>query len=200
MKRPGFTFIEVLVVLALVGVMAVCAIAPMVHLVGIIRDAQSVSGDRTAAEDAVRLIFRDMRSVLVVKNQTYCILRRHDIFGGKGDDVLAVATGSLLETSTIPGTVAYRLVHEDTLGMKSVLPGLYRWTFNGKRPEDLDLKESFPMDGAALVIPDVDSFRVEFYIGEAWIGDYSGAMPPAARIVLERRGEVYEVTDWLPSL
>lgn len=202
MRKKGFTFVEILVVLALVGVLTVAAIGPIVHLVGLLRDARLRLGESVAVEDGMALIFRDIRSVLPVgeKGRAYSVIRRHDIFGGRGDDVLAVASGSLLGTSGVPGTVVYRLVREGTLGMRTVLPGLYRWIFQGRIPEDLDLKEDFPMEEGALVIPYVDSFRVEFYEDQAWVGDYGGAMPSAARVRLERKGETYEVTDWLPSL
>lgn len=200
MRRPGFTFIEVLVVLALVGVMAACAIAPVVHVVSNIRDAQSLWGERSAVEDGARIIFRDMRSYVQGPDQTYCILKRKDLFGGKADDVIAIATGSLLRTSMIPGTVVYRLVRSDSLGMRSNLVGLYRWTFLGKRPDELDLNSSFSAEEGALVLPYVESFRVEVYGGRDWLGDYSGSLPSGARITLEREGETYEISDWFPSL
>ena len=200
MKRSAFTFIEVLVVLALVGVMATCAVAPMVHVVSNLRDAQSNWGDRSAVEDSARIIFRDMRSYLQGQNQSYCIIRRRDILGGDGDDVLAVATGSLLKTTLIPGTVVYRLLQEDSLGMRSHIPGLYRWTFPGKRPDDLDLNLPFPQEEGALVLPYVDSFRVEVYGGRDWLGDYSGSLPAGARITVKRKGETYGISDWFPSL
>lgn len=200
MRRSGFTFIEVLVVIALVGVMAICAIAPVVHMVSNIRDAQSLWGERSAVEDGARMIFRDMRSYVQGPDQTYCILRHKDLFGGKADDVLAIATGSLLRTSMMPGTVVYRVVRNDSLGMRSNLVGLYRWTFLGKRPDDLDLNSSFASENGALVLPYVDSFRVEIYAGKDWLGDYSGSMPIGARIAIEREGETYEISDWFPSL
>ncbi len=200
MRRSGFTFIEVLVVLALVGVMATCAIAPVVYVVSNIRDAQSLCGERSAVEDGARMIFRDMRSYVQGPDQTYCILKRNDLFGSKADDVLAIATGNLIKTSMIPGTVVYRLVREDSLGMRSNLVGLYRWTFLGKRPDDLDLSSHFTSEEGALVLPYVDSFRVEVYGGKEWLGDYSGSLPAGARITIEREGETYEISDWFPSL
>lgn len=200
MRRSAFTFIEVLVVLALVGVMAACAIAPMVHVVSNLRDAQNGWGYRSAVEDSARIIFRDIRNYIQGPDQTYCLLRRKDILGGNAADVLAVATGSLLKTSLTPGTVVYSLLQEDTLGMKSQIPGLYRWTFLGKRPEDIDLNISFPVEDGALVLPYVDSFRVEAYGGKEWLGDYSGSIPAGVRITVKRKGETYGISDWFPSL
>ncbi|SMG21407.1 prepilin-type N-terminal cleavage/methylation domain-containing protein [Dethiosulfovibrio salsuginis] len=200
MKRSGFTLVEVLVVLALVGVMATCAIAPMVHITGNLRDAQSNWGDRSAVEDSFRLIFRDVRSVLIAPSQTYCIAKRRDLMGGKADDFLAVATGSMLKTSFIPGTVVYGLIREDSLGMKQRIPGLYRWIYKGKRPDDLDLKAGLDRDVADMVLPYVDSFRVEVYNGKEWLGDYSGSVPPGIKLIVVRKGETYEFVDWFPSI
>lgn len=200
MRRSGFTFIEILVVLALVGVISICAIAPMAHVVSNIRDAQNLWGERSAVEDGARIIFRDMRAYLQGKDQTYCILRRKDVMGGDADDVIAVASGGLLKTSFTPGTVVYRLVRNDSLGMRSSIPGLYRWTFLGKRPDDLDLKDPFPAEEGALVLPYVESFRMEIYGGKEWLGDYSGTLPAGARITIKRKGETYEISDWFPSL
>ncbi len=200
MRRSGFTFIEILVVLALVGVMATCAVAPMVHVVSSLRNAQSNWGENAAVEDSVRLIFRDVRSAFIVPSQTYCMLKRRDLMGGKADDVLAVAAGTLLNTTFVPGTVVYGLVRENSLGMKQKIPGLYRWIFKGKRTDDLDLKNPLFYESASLVLPYVDSLRIEIYGGKEWLGDYSGSMPPGVRVVIDRKGETYEFSDWFPSL
>lgn len=201
MNRKGFTFIEILVVLALVGVIATCAVAPMVHIVGNMRAAQSDVGEEAAVQDVFRLICRDIRSVLVLPKQTYIALRKKDLFGGKADDVLAVESASLIRNTMVPGVVVYGLVRENTLESGSVLPGLYRWAFPGRAVKDLDLKSSMPMDRAALVLPSVDSFRVEVYMGkDNWSGKYAGGIPVAIRIKLDRGGRSHEIVDWFPAL
>lgn len=199
MRRGGFTLVEILVVIALIGVMATCAIAPMTHMVKNIRDARSYFGDLAAIEDALELIQRDIGNVLVVPRKNYMAVRKHDLFGDSADDVLAIASGSVIRTTMAPGVVVYKLLREDSLGMDKVIPGLYRWIFPVKGIEDLDLKSSFPPEKAALVLPYVSSFRVEVYVGKSWIGDYSGAQPPAARITLKRGETVYGSTEWFPA-
>ncbi len=199
-RQQGFTFVEILVVVALIGVMATCALAPMAHMVGLLRDSQSSAGERAAVDDVFRLICRDVRSQLLLPERAYLAVRHRDLFGGNADDLLVVASGSVLQSSLAPGVMVYGLLREDSLGMRSVLPGLYRWVFPGKGIEDLDLKGTFPLKKAALVLPGVESFRVEVFVEKDWVDEYLGAMPLAIRMTLERRGETYETTDWFPIL
>lgn len=198
MRRHGFTFIEILVSLGLIGVIAICAIAPMIFSIRNLNETQLESGETTAVNDVFNLICRDARSYLATDGSCF-ILKKRDHFGGKAADLFLFLSNNSIKSYGIAGVYIYALVEKNSLSLHQGITGLYRWYYPGKGPEDIDLDSKLPLQDAELVLPDVTSFRVEVYSNKAWQSDYSGKLPQGIKIVIERNETTYDYIDWFPK-
>lgn len=198
MRCRGFTFVEILVSLALVGVIAICAVAPIMYSIRNMNETQLESGEASAIDDVFNLICRDARSYLV-SDGSYVILKKRDHFGGKAADLFLLISDNSIKSYGIAGVYIYGLVRENSLSLRKDITGLYRWYYPGKKPEDIDLDSKLPLEDAELVLPDVTSFRVQVYSNKAWQSDYKGKLPLGIKIVIERNDKTYDYIDWFPK-
>ncbi len=195
-SRPGFTLVEVLVVVALIGVIAVTGFAPIVFTVEKLRDLRSGYGSETALRLAAETICRDFRQGTILEGDAPARLLRHDVLGGGPDDRLIFWTAARQRLGDPPGSSAYVVVPEpdDDFPFK----GLYRWFLPGVAPGDVN-PDNLDPGGAELVIPEISGFRVAFYNGKEWVDEYLGPYPRGLRVTLGREDGDYSQVDWLPT-
>lgn len=194
-SRRGFTLVEILVVMALVGVIAATAFVPIVFTVERLGSLRQGFGSDTALRLASRTICRDFRHGAPLEGQAPARLVRHDVLGGGEDDVLIFWTGSRERMGKPLGSVVFSLVPEP--GDELPFKGLYRWFVPGTVPKDVD-PDALPKETAELVIPDVTGFRVAFYTSSEWVDEYLGKYPRGLRVILKRKNGDYAHVDWLP--
>ncbi len=193
-RRRGFTLVEILVVVAMTGLIAVTAFAPLIHTVGVLRDLERSFGDASGLRLASAHIVGDMRQYQQAPRGPAFRLIRHDLLGGKADDVLLFWSISPLRQGQPAGTVIYRL------GSKKETAGsLLRWVLAGVIPQEVNPAALDEREGQ-LVLQGVEAFRVAALQGGRWADEYAGILPQAVRLTLGR-GEVESVyEDWLPQV
>ena len=198
MKRPrrGFTLVEILVVVALIGVIAVAGFAPVVFTVERLRGLRSDYANDTALRMAAQAVCRDFRQGQVLEGQPQVRLVRHDVLGGEADDRLIFWSGARQRFGESAGSFIYMLVTDP--GDEFPFAGLYRWFLPAVAPGDVN-PEGMGPDGAELVIPEVRSLRAAFFRSGEWVDEYEGPYPQGLRITLAREDGSYTYADWLPN-
>lgn len=194
-SRRGFTLVEILVVMALVGVIAVTAFAPIVFTVERLRNLQDGFGRDTALRMAARAVCRDLRIGAPLQGQAPARLVRHDVLGGEEDDLLVFWTGARERMASPLGSLVFRIVRESGEGLP--FKGLYRWFLPGVVPKEVD-PDALSSESAELIIPEVTGFRVSFYTSSGWVDEYLGKYPRGVRVRLKRKDGDYSHVDWLP--
>lgn len=197
-KRPrrGFTLVEILVVVALIGVIAVAGFAPIVFTVERLRGLRSDFGSDTALRMAAKAICRDFRQGMVLEGQPQARLVRHDVLGGGADDRLIFWSAARQRFGEPAGSYVYMLVSDP--GDEYPFAGLYRWFLPGRAPGEVS-PEGLSPEGAELVIPGVRSLRAAFLRSGEWVDEYEGPYPQGIRVTLSREDEGYTYADWLPN-
>lgn len=194
MSRGAFTLVEILIVVALTGVIAVTAFTPLFHTVGVLRDLEEEYGEASGLRLASAQIARDLRQFRLPPRAPVVRLIRHDRLGGTADDVLIFWSGAPLLWGQTVGTVVYRLGAGE--GWERAL---LRWVLPGTLPADVN-PSTLEEEESQLVLEGIDGFRVALLNGGQWADEYGGVPPQGVRLTLVR-GEaeaIYE--DWLPTL
>ena len=192
-RRPGFTLVEVLMAVVLVGVLATSALGPMVFLVEKLRGVRDDYGAERKAESALESLFQDLRAGLPMKSP-FRLVHRDALAGGADDALLVWSLGPTSRGGSL-GTVVYAVIRQDLL--HPVATGLYRWDLKGKRPGDVTL-EGLRHEDARMVLPGVDSFRAEVFQKGAWVQETGGDLPEGLRVSVSRWGRRTARQDWLP--
>ena len=89
-RARGFTLIEILLVVGLVGIIASAALAPLVVTVRSLEEAQARWGRRHNARDAADAMYRDLR--LALRNPSFQSVRiiHEESLGNDADDRLVM--------------------------------------------------------------------------------------------------------------
>lgn len=193
----GFTFIEILVVVAIIGVIASAAIAPLVYTVIRIVDAEEQYNDEEALYRGISLIIKDISETLRTATGPLIRTIKKGILGMGDDYTLIVASTAPVRQNLQAGSVVYRIVKKS---MFSRLPeGLFRWNVPMLSPVDID-PEKLNEDDAQLVLTDVKNLKIEILIPPDWSEEaYSGGLPDGIRVSLERKEKKVEQVEWFPK-
>lgn len=207
-KQKGFTLIEILLAVGLVGIIAVAALAPLVFTVQSLETVQKDWGKNMKAMGAADRIFYDTRNFAV--SDSFPIFRtvhKDGLIVGE-DDRLLVWSAAPVKENKAPGLIVYKIVSSSSLNKYE--PGLYRWEIPGWRsaakgsnkeegPTALDTDSLKPEDGK-MVLKDAEGLILSVWSGESWSDEYTGDLPKAMRvtITLNGRKQVYE--DSLPTI
>jgi len=190
----GFTLVEILLVVALVGLIATSALGPMIFLVEKLRAVRDDYGGERKVFAALESVVQDLRDGLPQSSAPFRLVRRDALAGGPDDALLVWSLGPT-RRGGILGTVVYAVVRQDLL--HPVATGLYRWDLKVKAPAEVSL-EGLKTEDARLVLPGADSFRVEARQKKAWVQEAAGKLPQGVRITVTRWGRSYRHQDWLP--
>lgn len=207
---PGFTLIEILLAVGLVGIIAAAALAPLVFTVMSLEDAQKTWNASRSEDAAVDTLFRDI--INIVKNQAFSSLRviHKDGLSVKEDDRIMIWSGApALEGGKSTGLVVYRVLEDSRLDRTT--GGLYRWTVmdviassdqrasKPATPMDFDVEKLKAADGK-LLLGDVTGMRLRVWQKEQWADEYGGDMPGAISFVLYKGKEESKHEIWLPQI
>ena len=195
-QSRGFTLIEILVVVAIIGVIATAAIAPLIYTVLRVAEAEDQYNDEEALQRGISLIFRDISETMRTANAPVIRTTRRGILGMGDDYFIVIASTAPVRQNLSAGSVIYGIVRRT---MFSNLPeGLYRWVIPFASPADIDPERLNEAD-AQLVLAGVTNMKVEIFIPPEWSEEsYSGGLPTGIRISLARGERNVERIEWLP--
>jgi prepilin-type N-terminal cleavage/methylation domain-containing protein len=196
-RNRGFTLIEILMVVAIAGIIASAAIAPLVFTIIRIAETEEQYNDDEALQRGISLVFKDISETMRVAEPPLLRTLRKGILGRGDDYTLIVASTSPARQNLPAGSVVYRVMRRSAF---SRLPeGLYRWLVPLRSLSEID-PEKLNEEHAQLVLTDVTEFKVEILIPPDWSEEaYSGPLPSGIKISLNRKDKKVERVEWLPK-
>lgn len=194
-NRNGFTLVEILVVVAIIGVIAAAAIAPLVFSVISIVDAEETYNEQEALFRVVSLLTRETAEAMRMAPSPVLRLIKNERLGEEADYSLIIASTSPTRQNLPAGSMVYRVIRRNAFSR--VHEGLYRWVIAGKFPSEID-PEKLKEEEAQLVLTDISNLKIEAFIGSDWVDNYSGRVPIGMRFTLERGEQKIEQTQWFP--
>jgi prepilin-type N-terminal cleavage/methylation domain-containing protein len=195
LKRRAFTLIEVLIAVALTGLIASLALAPVVYAVRRVIDTEELYADETAMRRAAIFMVQDVNAGLRLADMVVRLIE-HELLGGENDDALIVATSAPAKQNMPVGSVVYR-IQKQSFMRDDFIPGLYRWVLPGVLPEAVDYEALEAKDGQ-LVLPYVTEMKLETYDALEWVSGHSGKIPTGLKISLSRGEEKMEYVFSFP--
>lgn len=197
--RSGLTLVELLVAVALMGVLAVGAIAPLVLVIRRITDTETLLGEETSLRIAASSVVECAKGNLMLPPKKTVALRivRRDTLDGKTDDAFIVWGTAPMRQGLPPGSTVYKVVREGILKSKTLPIGLYRWFIVSKTPDEIN-PETLPPESGQLVLEGADGFSAEAWSAKEWSRTYAGEYPVGLRVTVARKEEMSRYADWLP--
>jgi len=189
MMNRAFTLVEVLVSVALTGLIASLAFAPVVYVVRQITETEAAYSDETALRRTAMFMAQDVAAGLRLASIVVRVIG-HTELGGVNDDTLIVASSVQARQNMAAGSVAYRVVRWSFMNDRYV-PGLYRWLLPGILPEDVEHEKLEVKDGQ-LITPYVTEMNLSVFEPPEWVSDYGGKLPTGMKFVLSRRRNAEE--------
>lgn len=200
---------------ALTGIIAVTALAPLVVTVKSLTEAQREWGHNTRDRFVADKIYRDVRSS--IENPSFApfkIIHK----GGLSlinDDRLLVWSASSAKEGLPVSLIVYKVVSGTSLDNSK--SGLYRWVLKNVAtqyeenplsadmvgttmlPIDIDTDTLKPEDGR-LLLAGADGLSFSVWNGSKWVGEYSGELPPAMRLEISMSGKKFSYEEWFPKI
>lgn len=199
MERRAFTLVEVMMVVAIAGMIMTAGLAPVVYTARLIAETQKSFRSDNTERKAVNRLFQDARETTAMNVTTQIRLIHQDKLEGGGDDLLLLWTVTPSYRGRPAGSVAYGLARESVL--RTDMPkGLYRWVVSKDILPDSVTADDLDHSKPELVLPGVTGVRFSVLEGGKWFDEYKGALTGALRVKLEygKREKIYE--SWLPRL
>ncbi|MDR3331529.1 MAG: type II secretion system GspH family protein [Synergistaceae bacterium] len=197
-ERKAFTLAEILVVVAIAGIIVVTGITPLMYTVRMIRDARAAFASDDRERTALNRILTDMRGTVRINMPTSFRIM-HDDKLERNADYLMLWTKTPAYEMVPMGGVVYGVPDVTILG-KFPERGLYRWVLSGDVRLDSLSKEDLEKEDALLVLPRATGVAFHALSGSEWMNEFSGAMPRAVRVTFEygsNGDKIYE--RWLPK-
>jgi prepilin-type N-terminal cleavage/methylation domain-containing protein len=185
-RKRAFTLIEILMVVALTGLVASLTLTPVVYAVRQVSETEETYSDEAALRRTALFMAQDVTAGLRLVRVTVKVIA-HEILGGGNDDTLIVASATPAKQNMAVGSVVYKLVQRSFMN-DDAISGLYRWVLPGILPDAVKLGELEEKDGQ-LVVPYVTSLKLSVYRSSEWVPNYEGTLPLAIQIEFYR-GEV----------
>ena len=194
-RSRGFTLIEILLVVAIVGVIAAAAIAPLVYTVVRVVETEEQYNDEEALYRGLSLMIKDFSEIMRgAKGPLLRTIKKGRL--GMDDDYSIIMASIAPARQNLPaGSVVYRVMRKT---MFTRLPeGLYRWMVPLVLPDDID-PELLDEEEAQLVLMGVTDMKAEVFIPPDWSEEaYSGGLPVGIKISLTRGEKNVERIEWL---
>lgn len=192
--RRAFTLVEVLVVLALFGLIAALAFGPSVAIVRGLETARK----ELAEEQVSGWLMGRMAAELRLSPPTFpggpgVVLVHRDVLGGTADDRLAYWS----DWGGEPGVRAWKVFRPGP--GKDAPGGVYRWVLPPSAPGEVDWDALDPERGK-LIFGGAEALRISILSAETgeWGDDYSGPRPRGLRLEVSVGKEEVFREDWLP--
>jgi hypothetical protein len=186
---------EVLLAVALTGLIAALALAPVVYAVRQVVDTETEYSDEAALRRTIVFMAQDVAAGLRLASTVNRVVN-HESLGGGADDTLIVASSAPAKQNLPAGSVVYRVVPESF--MTDAVPGLYRWLLPGVSPQDVEY-EKLEAEKGQLTAPYVTGLNVSAFEKPDWVDDYEGALPPGMKFTLWRGEESVEYVLAFPQ-
>ncbi len=192
-RSGGFTLAEVLVVLALFGLIAALAFAPSVVLVRGLEDTRAEMAKEQVSDFLLGRIAAEMRlSPRSFPGGPAVAAVRKEVLGGLADDRIAFWS----DYGGEPGYGHGRCSAREPAGTE--LPGIPLDPSPGV-PGAVDWENLDPGEGK-LILPGADFLRISILSAETgeWGDDYEGPRPRGVRFEARAGKEAFSREDWLP--
>jgi len=196
-RRKALTLMEILVTVALTGLIASLAFGPIVYIVRQITEAEASYSDEAALRRAAMFMAQDVSASLRLASAPVRVIS-HEELGGRHNDTLIVASSAPTRQNLSAGSVVYRVVRPSLFMNNRQIPGLYRWILPGILPEDVVYGRLNAEDGQ-LVVPHVSEMNLSVFVPPDWVPYYLGGLPAGMRFILsrERGGEESERVEYV---
>lgn len=188
-RSRAFTLVEVLMAVALTGLVASMTLVPVIYAVRRVVDTETAYSDGVALRRTALFMAQDVFAGLRLAPTVVRVID-HKQFGGTDDDTLIVASAAPAKQNLAAGSVIYRTVRSGIMN-DALIPGLYRWLLPGVLPEDVD-PEKLEEKNGQLVAPYVTALKVSVYEPPEWVEDYGGKLPRGMQLTLSRGEESIE--------
>jgi len=194
--RKAFTLLEILITVALTGLIAALAFGPIVYVVGQITELEATYSDEAALRRAAMFMAQDVSSSLRLAPASVRVIS-HQELGGGHNDTLIVASSAHTRQNLPAGSVIYRLVRRSLFNDRHV-PGLYRWILPGVLPGDA-MYDRLDAEDGQLIVPHVTDMNLSVFVPPDWVPHYYGNLPAGMRFILarERDGEERESIEYV---
>jgi len=206
----GFTLIEIMLVVALTGIIAAAALAPLVFTVSSLQDAQKTWSKRIRDRAAIDGIFSDVRGIIDVSTwKPMRVIHKSGLSVGN-DDRLLVFSSSPMRTNKPAGLIVYKVIADSPID--NTKGGLYRWVISGALksadvtagsatldPINLDTDKLRASKGK-IVIPGAEGMTLSVWADNKWVDEYEGGMPEALKASITVKGKRTEYEDWFPKI
>ncbi|MDR3353664.1 MAG: prepilin-type N-terminal cleavage/methylation domain-containing protein [Synergistaceae bacterium] len=196
-SKKAFTMAEILVVIAITGIIIVVGIAPLMRTV---RALDSVRSSFAADSKEIVVMDRILTDILgVVRINAESPFRiMHDDKLERNADYLILWTNTPAYGFVPMGSVVYG-VPEMTVMSSAFETGLYRWVLSGDKQPGVVTKDDLKQEEAYMVIPGVTGVAFNALSGSEWKNNYSGALPRAFRVMFEYGSMDVTYERWLPQ-
>lgn len=197
-SNRAFTLIEVLLVVAIAGIVITAGITPLIFTVRTL----AVTRENFAKENRERSVFNrialDMREIVTLNSTSPVRITQSEELALGPRDCLILWTKTPTYTGLPLGNVIYAIPPRTVLS-DNFEDGLYRWVTS----EDIDLsaessgiKELLDPEKGALILPGLTGVTFKMLDNKEWRTPYTGAMPQAMMTIFEYedRERTYEIT------
>lgn len=201
MNRKGnaFTLVELLIVLAIAGIIFSAGIAPLMYTVRIMAKTRDEFYTANRERGVFNRMVQDMREIAHINSSVQvCVIEGEKSIDGENDLLLLWTTTPAYAMQPM-GTVVYGLPQKSVL-TEEMKPGLYRWVLSQDMTTGEFPFEDLENEAATLMIPDVKGVVMQCIRDIEWEETYDGSLPVAYMVTFkyEDREKTYET--WLPSL
>jgi prepilin-type N-terminal cleavage/methylation domain-containing protein len=198
--KKGFTIAEILVVLAIAGIIMITGVTPLMYTVRSIRDAQRVFADDNRERNAVSRMTRDMMEAVWLNAPSPFRIMHDDKLEMKNSDYLMIWTKTPSYELNPMGSVVYGIPEDTVLSSLNARKGLYRWVLSADKQLDSITREDLKSEEGRLVLPGVIGVAFSALKDSDWENDYSGAIPRAFRVEFNYDGTDRTYERWLPKI
>lgn len=217
-RSRGFTLIEIMLVVGLVGIIAAGAVTPLIFTIRSMEEAQSRWGAQHNAADAAARLFSDVRRVIPNPSFNNFRIIHKTAFGSTGDDRLVIWSEAPKYEGKNVGVVVYKVIAKDAFN--NAKPGLYRWVLvnvpseasaetdasgdiketasEPKTPMDTDTDRLDPKDGR-LVLADAAGLSLYIWKDSKWTQEYDGNLPKMLKLEIAMKDKTFTQTQRFPN-
>lgn len=196
-RKTGFTLVEMLIVVAITGVVITSGVAPLVYTVRLLAEAQRDFRESGAERTAVNRLFSDVREMVLLHVGAPLKLIHREKLGSRGDDLLLLWTMTPRYSGLPVGSVAYGIAKDSIVG-EGKEEGLYRWVLSKDVQPSGFVEDDLKAASPKLVLPGVTGVRFSVLGDMGWVDEYEGRPPKGIRMVLQYDGREKSYESWLP--
>ncbi|MDR1885472.1 MAG: type II secretion system GspH family protein [Synergistaceae bacterium] len=197
-RKKAFTLAEVLVVVAIAGIITVTGIIPLMYTVRALENARDSFSADNRERSAVDRMMTDMRGLVRINASAPFRIMRDDKLEGDADYLMLWTSTPALGMAPM-GSVVYG-VPERTVLSSQIDAGLYRWVLSGDKQPDVILKDDLRPEEARMILPGVVGVTFQALQGSDWEDDYSGQLPGAFRVTFDYGSKDITYERSLPQL